>query len=330
MKVLLTGATGFLGGPLMRRLAADGSFTGVVAAVRRKEEPLSDGVKQVQVGDMLPTTDWSVALQDVDVVVHCAARVHLMKDDATNPLCAYRNVNTYGTLNLARQAAKVGVRRFVFVSSIKVNGEETSPGQSFSSDDMPVPLDPYGISKLEAEQGLREVESKTGMEVVIVRPTLVYGPKVRANFLRLLTIVSWGTPLPFGLVENKRSMVALDNLVDLISICVIHPKAAGNTFMVSDGHDLSTPDLITLLAQLMGRKASLVSVPLPLLRLLGTLFRRRHDVERLLGSLQVDIEHTRATLGWKPPITTEAGLRMTVDWYLSSKPHSIGEPNEKE
>ncbi len=316
--ILVTGAGGFVGGAVVSRLATDRTCNGVVVASRRKLESLPQRVEQVQAGDLLPSADMSFALKNVDAVVHCAARVHVMQDDTRYPLQAYREVNVNSTLNLARQAAKAMVRRFIFVSTIKVNGDATKPGQIFRADDVPVPSDPYGLSKLEAERGLREIESITGMEVVVVRPTLVYGPNVRANFLRLLKIVEKGVPLPFGLLENKRSLVAIDNLVDLLRTCIFHPKAAGQTFLVSDGQDLSTPDLIRQLAGLMGQDAGLINIPPRLLHFLGALTGRRQDVGRLLGSLQVDIEHTRAALDWIPPISVEVGLRKTVDWYLSS------------
>jgi UDP-glucose 4-epimerase len=313
MKVLVTGATGFVGGALVRQLAADGSFNGVVAAVRRKVQSCSDGVKQVQAGDLLPTTDWSAALQGVHAVVHGAARVHVMQDDATDPLEAYRFVNVQGTLNLARQAAAAGVSRFVFVSSIKVNGEATPLGEPYVADDAPAPLDPYGVSKLEAEQGLRSLEAKTGMEVVIVRPPLVYGPGVKANFASMMRWVARGVPLPLGAIHNARSMVALDNLVDLLVTCLKHPGAAGQTFLVSDGKDVSTTELLRRTAQAMGKKAFLVPVPAFVLEWGATLLGKRAVAQRLIGSLQVDIEKTRRLLGWTPPLTLDQGLKKAVE-----------------
>jgi nucleoside-diphosphate-sugar epimerase len=313
MKVLVTGATGFVGGAFLRRLAADSACKGVVAAVRRKAESWPELVGQALVGDMLPTTDWGLALQGIDAVVHCAARVHVMQDDATDPLQAYREVNVNGTLNLARQAAQAGVHRFVFVSSIKVNGEATQPGHPFSADDVPSPLDPYGVSKLEAELGLREIEAQTGMEVVIVRPPLVHGPGVKANFASMMRWVARGMPLPFGAIQNARSMVALDNLVDLLVTCLTHPAAAGQTFLVSDGEDVTTTELLRRTAQAMGKKAFLLPVPATVLELGASLLGKRAVAQRLCGSLQVDIEKTRRLLGWSPPLTLDQGLKKAVE-----------------
>ena len=313
--ILVTGATGFVGGALVRRLAADHSFRSVVVAVRRKAEALPEGVEQLVVGDLLPATDWRTALRGVDAVMHCAARVHVMQDNATDPLQAYREVNVSGTLNLARQAADAGVRRFVFVSSVKVNGEATQPDHPFSADDVPAPLDPYGVSKLEAEQGLREIEAKTGVEVVIVRPPLVYGPGVKSNFASMMRWVASGIPLPLGAIQNARSMVSLDNLVDLLITCVKHPAAAGQTFLVSDGEDVSTPVLLRRTAQAMGKKAFLLSVPVFLLERGAALLGKRPMAQRLCGSLQLDINKTRKLLDWTPPVSVDEALRRAAEGF---------------
>ena len=312
--ILVTGATGFVGGALVRRLADDHAFNGVIAAIRqRSAAPLPEGVKLLQVGDLLPTTDWSAAVKSVDALVHCAARVHVMQDWATDQLDAYRLVNVEGTLNLARQAANAGVRRFVFVSSIKVNGEITLPGQAFTADDEPAPMDPYGVSKLEAEQGLRELEAKAGMEVVIVRPPLVYGPGAKANFASMMRWLMRGVPLPFGAIHNARSLVALDNLVDLLVTCLKHPAAAGQTFLVSDGEDVSTSELLRSTAQAMRKKAVLVPIPAFVLETGAALLGKRSVAQRLCGSLQVDIEKTRRLLGWTPPLSLDQGLKKAVE-----------------
>ena len=311
--ILVTGATGFLGGALITRLADDRAFRGVVAAVRQKAKPSPKGVKQFQVGDLLPTTDWSAVLQGVDALVHCAARVHVMQDDAADPLDAYRLVNVEGTLNLARQAAAASVRRFVFVSSIKVNGEATLSGESFSADDEPAPLNPYGVSKLEAEKGLRELAVQTGIEVVIVRPPLVYGHGVKANFASMMRWVARGLPLPLGAIHNSRSMVALDNLVDLLVICLKHPAAAGQTFLVSDGEDVSTTELLRRTAHAMGKKALLFSVPTFILEMGAILLGKREVAQRLCGSLQVDMDKTCRLLGWTPPLSLDQGLKKAVE-----------------
>jgi nucleoside-diphosphate-sugar epimerase len=315
--ILVTGATGFVGGALLKRLAADRSCKGVVAAVRNKAKLCCGELKQIQVGDLQSSTDWRTALKGVEVVVHCAARVHVMRDDSTNPLLTYREVNVRGTLNLARQAAQAGVRRFVFVSSIKVNGEITQPGQPYTADDVPSPLDAYGISKMEAEQGLRYIEAYTGMEVVIVRPPLVYGPDVKANFATMKRWVARGIPLPLGSINNYRSMVALDNLVDLLITCLNHQAAAGQTFLVSDGEDVSTTELLRRTAHAMGKRPLLLPVPIFVLELSAKLLGKRDVVQRLCTSLQVDMEKTRHLLGWTPPLSLDQGLKKAVEGMIS-------------
>jgi nucleoside-diphosphate-sugar epimerase len=307
MTVLVTGANGFVGSALCRRLLQDG--TPVRAAVR-SPEACSGGVSVVEVAGLAADTDWSPALQDVEQVVHLAARVHVMQEYAGDPLAQYRRVNVEGTVRLARQAAAAGVRRFVFLSSIKVNGESTQLGHAFTADDVPMPEDPYGVSKLEAEWALHEVARQTGMELVIVRPPLVYGPGVKANFGQMMRVLSRGWPLPLGAVtDNRRSLVALGNLVDLIVTCLHHPNAANQTFLVSDGEDLSTAGLLRRLGDALGRPARLVPVPVGLLKLGFALMGRPGLHQRLCGSLQVDMVKTRQLLGWEPPLTVDEGLR---------------------
>lgn len=306
MRVLITGCHGWVASALAPACRDSGlQVRGTSRSCR--------GVDVFDVGAVARNTDWSSALNGCDVVTHLAARVHIMDDPVADPLLAFREVNTEGTLNLARQAAAAGVRRFVFVSSVKVNGEQTLPGHPFRHDGTPCHQDPYGVSKREAEDGLMALAAQSGMQVVIVRPPLVYGPGVKANFAAMMRAVQRGLPLPFASVtHNRRSFVALDNLVDLLITCIDHPAAANQTFLVSDGEDLSTADLLRRLGQAMGRPARLFPVPPTLLQAGADLLGKGDVAQRLLGNLQVDISHTRETLGWTPPITVDEGLRRAV------------------
>lgn len=306
-KILVTGANGFVGSSLCETLYRRG--VDFVPAVRK-----ADLKGQISVGDLGPDTDWTAALEGCDVVIHLAARVHVMNDSASDPLAAFRAVNVDATLNLARQALAKGVKRFVFVSSIKVNGEETTI-QPFTAFDEPAPIDPYGQSKLEAEIALQELGNATGLEVVIVRPPLIYGPGVRANFRRLMQLVKTGVPLPLGAIHNRRSMVAVDNLVDLLVLCAWHPAAAGQIFMVSDDHDVGISELLRMLATAMGKRSLLLPLPAGLIASVAAVLGKSAVASRLLGSLQVDINHTKSTLQWQPPISMEFALKKTVADY---------------
>ncbi len=304
MKVLVTGANGFVGRTLCGYLKTRGDV--VVPAERRASDLASETI----VGDIDGKTDWMAILDGCEAVVHLAARVHAMSDMGRNLLEQYRTTNTEATLNLARQAAQAGVKRFVFISTIKVNGEGRDA--PYRETDVSVSDDAYAISKWEAEQGLQRIAADTGLEVVILRPPLVYGPGVKANFLRLIQAVQRGWPLPLGAIQNRRSLLFLGNFVDAIRLCIEHPAAAGQIFLLDDGQPVSTPDLIRAVAHAMGRPARLLAVPVSLLELAGALVGKRAAVVRLTGSLYVDSSFIRSRLGWTPPYSMESGLAETL------------------
>lgn len=303
---LVTGAGGFVGSALLNALKANG--VEVRGTVR---EP--DGGDCLAIGNISADTDWSLALSGVDTVIHTAARVHLMSDSASDPLSEFRKINVDATLNLARQAADARVNRFIFISSIKVNGESTRPGESFSADDKASPADPYAISKWEAEVGLQQLAEETGMEMVIIRPPLVYGPGVGGNFASLMRWVDRGWPLPFGAIDNRRSLVALDNLIDFIVVCMDHVAAANQTFLVSDDEDLSTRDLVERIAAAMAKRARLVPIPVWLLSMVAGLLGKRDLAQRLCGSLQINLAKERRLLDWKPAVSVNEAMLNAVN-----------------
>lgn len=307
-KVLVTGASGFLGGSLMRAFSRQ-SHISVIGSIRR---PISGEEQNTQcIGELSAITDWSSALNDVQVVIHAAARAHVRHDDVADPLAEYRRVNVEGTLNLARQAAKAGVKRFIFISSIGVNGNiNTRP---FTASDQANPAEPYAQSKWEAEQGVWRVQQETGMEVVIIRPPLVYGRNAPGNFGSLVRWIEMGIPLPLGAISNKRSLVAIDNLVDLIIRCIDHPAAANQVLLAGDGEDFSTTELLRGVGKAMGKPARLIPVPAGLLEFGATLLGKKAMAQRLLGSLQVDITKTCELLDWTPPCTVEEGLKRCFE-----------------
>jgi nucleoside-diphosphate-sugar epimerase len=307
-KILVTGANGFVGAALCSVLSTRN--IPFIGAVREKKSYLD-----FEVGNLTGTTKWMDALAGCDVVIHLAARVHIMKDDSVDPLAAYREVNVDATLNLARQAVKNGVKRFIFVSSVKVNGEATKE-RPFTSHDLPAPVDPYGLSKYEAEQGLQKISRETGLEVVIVRPPLIYGPGVGANFLKLMQLIKLGIPLPFRNIRNSRSMIALDNLIDLLVLCGHHPNAANQIFMATDGDDLSISQLTLLIAHSMDKRLLLLPVSPRLVEICGRILGKSAIVDRLYGSLQIDIYHTQKLLDWHPIINTNTAIQKTVSHFL--------------
>jgi len=308
--ILVTGATGFVGRAVVERLSCDGAE---VTAAGRSTATFADGVKFVRVGDLGASTDWSAALRGCAAVVHCAARVHVMRDSSDDPLAAFRTANVDGSLALAKQAAAAGVRRFVFISSIKVNGEATVAGTPFRATDQPNPVDPYGMSKLEAEQALQRLAETGAIDLVIIRTPLVYGEGVKANFLSMARWIARGIPLPFGgITSNRRSFVALANLVDLIVTCIQRDEAVGQVLLVSDGEDLSTADLLRRTARALGVRPRLLPVPAVALALGARLVGRRDLWQRLGGTLQVDSAPTRQLLHWTPPVSVDEGLRAAV------------------
>lgn len=313
--VLVTGASGFVGEAVIFRLLLDRKFIPIAAA---RSATNLHGLCALVPFD-LTDTRLMPALDRVQVVIHAAARVHVMNETATDALAEFRKVNVEGTLRLARHAAESGVRRFIFISSIKVNGESTVSGKPFKADDRPDPADPYGVSKYEAEEALKRLGHTTGMEVVIIRPPLVYGPGVKANFLSMLSWLNKGVPLPLGAIGNQRSIVAIGNLVDLIATCIDHPAAANQTFLVSDGEDLSTTRLLQRLALALGKKAWLLPVPEGVLKLAASIVGKQSVAQRICGSLQVDISKNRELLGWAPPVTMDKAMRQTAGHYLDKR-----------
>ncbi|HAS8250274.1 TPA: SDR family oxidoreductase [Vibrio vulnificus] len=315
-QILVTGYTGFVGRHLLSTFE---NLQNINLLGRSQPKKCSQFLK----ASIDSSSDYSVVLDKVSTVIHIAARVHVMNDESDDPLEEFRAVNTAGTMNLARQAAEAGVKRFIFVSSIKVNGESTTGKQAFTAQDTPSPEDPYGVSKAEAEEQLIALGEETGLEIVIIRPPLVYGEGVKANFASLMNLVSKGIPLPFGCItNNKRSLVSVDNLVDLIITCIDHPKASNQVFLVSDDHYVSTSEMVKEMAIALGKPSWQIPVPAYCYKLVGKLFDKNDVVDRLTGSLQVDISHTKETLGWTPPQTLQEGFKKTAEAFLKSKQSS--------
>jgi len=312
-KILLTGGTGFVGRPLLEALV-NANYP-VVNVTRKHAATVLPGVQHCIIPSLSEDNDWRVALQGVEVVIHSAGRAHIMNETHSNPLQAFRQVNVDATLNLARQAAQAGIKRFIYISSVKVNGEETDGRRAFKPSDAPAPLDDYGVSKLEAEQALMALAGKTSMDVVIIRPVLVYGPGVKANFEKMLATVSKGLPLPLRTINNRRSLVFIDNLIDLICVCIHHPKAANRVFLVSDGEDLSIGQILEKLAVAMNKKSRIFAFPQSLLGLAASVVGKKEFFQRLCGSLQVDITDTQELLGWVPPVSVDDAFAITARYY---------------
>lgn len=312
-RIFVTGATGFIGQCLIKRLRDNGK--GVTIAIRQQSASLVPPV--FQFAELSATQSWGAGIAGHDVIIHCAGRVHILNDPSDNPAAEFHRVNVEGTLNLARQAAAEGVRRFIFLSSVKVNGEQTFSGRPFTAFDNSAPEDAYGISKLKAEEGLKKIAEESGMELVIIRPVMVYGAEVKANFRSIMMLLNKGLPLPLGAIRNKRSFVYLENLVDLLEICIDHPAAAGEIFLVSDGEDLSTPEVVRRMGLAMGKPARMMSMPSAWLETIASWVGKTAVTQRLCGSLQVDISHTRDTLGWTPPVSVDDGFRVAACAFLN-------------
>ncbi len=313
-KILITGATGFVGAAVCRFLREKGHMlSGTTRDGDRRAGPGNVPLYHIPV--IGPDTEWSQPVSGADAVIHLAARVHVMKDREADPLAASRHINTEGTRQLAAAAAAAGVKRFIFVSTTKVMGE-LSGDRPFSENDEAQPEDAYGISKWEAEQVLRNIGRSTAMETVIVRPPLVYGPGVKGNFLSLVKACENGWPLPLGRVENSRSLIYVDNLAGAINICLDHSGAAGQTYFVSDGNDVSTPELIRRIAKALGRQANIINLPLSGLKAAGLLIGKSAAIGRLTGSLTVDSAKIRSETSWTPACSMTEGLKRTAEWYL--------------
>lgn len=314
-KILLTGASGFVGQQLIKQLNEEDQYL-VRAAIRpSKRHYFQPNQDVIEISDISASTCWKDALQDCDLVIHAAARVHVMKETEEDPLNAFRQVNVFGTLNLARQAAEQGIKRFIYISSIKVNGEETK-SSTFCADDLPAPEDPYGISKYEAEQALLKLSAETGMQVIIIRPPLVYGPGVGGNFQRMMMWLQKGYPLPFKLIKNRRSFVSVYNLVDLIVRCIDYSSQSNQIFLVSDGQDLSTAELLRLVAKSLNKPARLIPFPQWLLNTIATVLGKKAVAQRLCGSLRVDIHKTCELLDWKPVMTIDEAINKTTQDFI--------------
>ncbi len=315
--ILVTGATGFVGKPLCDRLIEQNNPVTATIRLSEDQQKLPPTVKSVLIKSLtppLPTKD----LENIQAIIYLAARVHQLNDRSPDALNAYREINTHATLNLAHQAVQAGVRRFIYLSSIKVNGESTTGRVAYTERDTPNPIDPYGQSKWEAEQELLELALNSDLEVVILRPPLIYGPQVKANFRQLLKLVDKGLPFPFASIDNSRSLLYVGNLVDAIITCIDHPKAKNQTFLVSDGQDLSTPDLIRHIGKALDKPTKLLPFPPALLKLAATSIGKGDIANRLLGSLQVDSRKVRETLNWQPPYTVNEGLKITADWFCKT------------
>lgn len=316
-KVLVTGASGFIGKPLMMCLQSKEGFL-VRGAVRQTGvDSLAEGIDLAAIGDISATTNWKSAVEGIDVIVHTAAKVHVIEKSGKKDSDEFHNVNVAGTLNLARQAVQNGVRRFVYLSSIKVNGDVTKSSIPFTEDDEPNPQDTYAKSKAEAEAGLWEISKQSCLEIVIIRPTLVYGPGVKANFLNLLKMLSWRIPLPFGTIQNQRSLLALDNLLELLTVCCVHAGAANQIFLAADGIDVSTTDLLSRMGFALNKPARLIPFPLKALEILMKFAGKEELFNKLGGSLQVDIEKTKRLLDWSPPVTIDEGFHDVAQWFLN-------------